>query len=236
MMAFAKTPHRRGFTLVEIMVGSVILAIVASATTTAMVGLARTKSISAAKQQSMERAHSAVTAIAGDAIRLVRDHDLYYTRVVIVDDTRHGQPMDDLLLIIRTIEPVRGVFGIAEGADFEVQYRLEDLETEMSPVTESADPMALWKRADPAMDEYQFAGGIATLMASGILSLSVEAYDGEEWVDEWDSDVDGLPHGLRISVEAQDDRGVRTALARRTVAIDRTPLPIDTSPIEEGSE
>ena len=232
----ARSMQTRAFTLVEIIVGTVIIAIVATATTSAVSSLARTKSISAARQQSMERAHSMVTAIAGDAVRLMRDHDLYFTRVVILDEESKGQARDDLLLIVRTLEPVRGLFGIAEGADFEVQYRLEDLESEMKREDESKKPMALWKRADPGMDEYQTAGGIATLMSSGILSLSVEAYDGDDWLDEWDSDVDGLPHGLRIIVEAQDVTGMRTAVARRVVAIDRTPLPIDTTPIEEEGE
>jgi prepilin-type N-terminal cleavage/methylation domain-containing protein len=237
----------RAFTLVEVIVGSVILAIVASATTSAVTGLARTKSISTARQQSAERAHAAVTAIANDAMRLVRDHDLYFTRVVITDDARGGKPTDELLLIVRTIEPVRGVYGIAEGADFEVQYRLEEPEsdapstssvssTSVTIDTDAEQPMALWKRVDPAMDEFQTAGGIATRMDAGIVSLSVEVYDGKEWKQEWDSDFNGLPHGLRIVVEAQDDKGVRTAVARRVVAIDRTPLPIDTTPPDEGGE
>ena len=152
--------------------------------------------------------------------------------------------MDELLLIVRTIEPVRGIYGIAEGADFEVQYRLEEPESD-GPSTSFAsarsvnndadgnEPMALWKRVDPAMDEYQTAGGIATLMDVGIVSLSVEVYDGKEWKQEWDSDFNGLPHGFRIVVEAQDDKGVRTAVARRVVAIDRTPMPIDTTPPDE---
>ena len=118
----------RGFTLVEVIVGSIVLAIVTGATTTAVSNLARAKSVSAARQQAVERAHTAAAMIATDALRLVRDHDLYFTRVVIQSETRKGKPADDLLLIVRTIEPVRGLFGTPEGADFEVQYRLEAIE------------------------------------------------------------------------------------------------------------
>lgn len=235
-MVMARSQSARAFTLVEVIVGTVILAIIASATTTGVSSLARTKTVSVAKQQSSERARSAVTAIANDAMRLMRDHDLYFTRVLITSDERAGEASDDLLLIVRTIEPVRGLFGIAEGADFEVQYRLEELESSTVSATDGKETFALWKRTDPAMDEYQTAGGVATRMSAGILSLSIEAYDGDDWFEEWDSDLNGLPHGLRISVEAQDDAGVRKAFARRLVAIDRIPLPIDTTPPDEEGE
>ena len=225
--------HNHGFTLVEVIVGSIVLAIVTGATTTAVSNLARAKSVSAARQQAVERAHTAAAMIATDALRLVRDHDLYFTRVVIQSDSRKGKPADDLLLIVRTIEPVRGLFGTPEGADFEVQYRLEAIEAGES---DERDGLVMWRRMDPALDEYPTAGGVASVIAEGMVSFSVEAYDGQEWLETWDSDLDGLPHGLRIEVTATDDRGNRTVVARRVVAIDRTPLPIDTSDGDEGDD
>lgn len=72
-MIVGSAQRSRGFTLVEVIVGSIVLAIVTGATTAAVSNLTRAKSVSAARQQAMERAHTAAAMIATDALRLVRD-------------------------------------------------------------------------------------------------------------------------------------------------------------------
>ena len=182
--------HGRAFTLVEVLVGTIVLAIVTGGTTTAVSMLAKTKSVTQSRRQAMSRSQIAVSSIAADALRLVRDHDLYFTRVVIESDAQGGEATDELLLIIRTIEPVRGLFGVPEGADFEVHYRLEELESTDLAEPGEEEQFAMWRRVDPALDEYQTGGGIATQIVTGVIALSVEAFDGEEWVDSWDSDIE----------------------------------------------
>jgi len=41
----------------------------------------------------------------------------------------------------------------------------------------------------------------------------------------WDSDTDGYPHALRVTLVALADDGKTTAVARRVISLDRTPLP-----------
>ena len=92
----------RGFTLVEVIVGSIVLAIVTGATTTAVSNLARAKSVSAARQQAVERAHTAAAMIATDALRLVRDHDLVTIPVVDGSHRLIGRiTVDDIVDVIQ---------------------------------------------------------------------------------------------------------------------------------------
>ncbi|MHC4245497.1 MAG: hypothetical protein ACYSUU_01715, partial [Planctomycetota bacterium] len=44
-------------------------------------------------------------------------------------------------------------------------------------------------------------------MAEGVVGFKIEAYDGLEWYDEWDSDLVGLPWGFRITITASGEDG-----------------------------
>jgi hypothetical protein len=87
-------------------------------------------------------------------------------------------------------------------------------------------------------------GGLATPVADGVLSVVVEASDGESgWRDEWDSDVDGLPRMVRISVTAtgaplgaEPTDNTPEVLLRTVVAVDRVVPPKSEAPppTEEG--
>jgi hypothetical protein len=105
------------------------------------------------------------------------------------------------------------------------------------------DTLVLWRRIDPQPDEYPDAGGVATPVAQGLASLSFQAFNGEEWLDRWDSDRDGIPHAvrtvLRVPAFAADGSRLPSAdaTARRVVAMDRPPLPyVFLSPLEREEE
>jgi prepilin-type N-terminal cleavage/methylation domain-containing protein len=212
-----------GFTLAELLVGVIVLSLVTGATTAAVARLARARSGAIAQHQAQSRAHRAAAMIASDVARVARDHDLIHARVLVTDEREANRDVDELLLIIRSLQPVRGLFGVPEGADFEVQYRVD----ESGEGGIASERNVLWRRVDPSLDEYQDAGGVATPLLEGVVALSLEAHRGpdEDWEEEWDSDIDGYPYGVRIVVTATDDEGRREAVARRVVAIDRVPLP-----------
>lgn len=216
-----RPPPRRGFTLVEVLMAVVLAAIVAGACTTVLSALARARQGAGERARAASRAAIATDMIALDVMRVAREQDLYWTRVLIVDRTLAGTERDQLLLVSRSRQRVRGESDSPEGSDFEVAYR----------VVSSAEGPGLWRRADPALDQYQDAGGVITRISDGVETVRLEAYDGESWFDEWDSDLDGLPHAIRITVEARSDEGKGRSTARRVVAIDRTPIPF---PAEES--
>jgi len=212
------SPSRAGFTLVEMIVALLVGVILAGATTASLTQFSKSKSRAAARQEAVARAHAAASRIAEDARQITRDHDLLFSVVRVTDAIEGASDRDSLLLWTRSLRPVRGRPDVPEGADSEVQYKL------LPDATPARRP-ALWRRADAPPDKNELAGGVAQLVVPAITGLSIQAGDGNAWFDTWDSDRDGYPHALRITVTAVADDGTTTAVARRVVAIDRTPLP-----------
>ncbi len=209
--------QRTAFTLVELVVGIVIVALLAAAAATAINQLVRARTSAVSHRQAFSRASDAASRIALDLGAVTRDMNLSTCKVQVTSYGAPKQPRDELLLLVRSTRPVRGlseVTGAAEGADQEVQYRLKD----------DAGAPTLWRRADVALDGIVDGGGIASPLIGGVQSLSLEAYDGTAWKEAWDSDSDGMPHAVRVVVTASSDDGKSTATARRVVAIDRVPL------------
>lgn len=206
------------FSLVELIVGAIIAALVAGATASSLSMLLKSRTTSANRQQAFARADAAASRIASDAATLIRDPVLSMARVRVQDQGGDANPHDDLLMLVRSVRPIRSTEEGAEGGEYEVQYRVE---------ANSAGPRneSLWRRIDHAFDDNQEGGGIASAIVPHVSSLSVEAYDGESWYPSWDSDSDGYPHALRVIVRATSDDASVFATARRVIAIDRTPLP-----------
>jgi prepilin-type N-terminal cleavage/methylation domain-containing protein len=217
---------RRAFTLVELIVASVIGAILLGATTSSVSMLLRAKATSQSRRDAFARADGAASRIALDAMCAVRDEYLQFTRVHVTEGGTEQQPRDELLLLSRSIRPVRDPLEAAEGGEYECQYRI-------MPRSSGESTPCLWRRVDHAFDENQDGGGVASPISLRVKSLSIEASDGESWYSSWDSDTDGMPHGLRVIVVAESDEGKVSATARRVIALDRVPIPIDTSTTAE---
>jgi prepilin-type N-terminal cleavage/methylation domain-containing protein len=213
--------HRRsGFTLVELIVAALIGVLIAGATATAMSQLFRARGSSAAHQQAFSRADGAAARIAFDLTNALRRTDPLQQKVAVINGGSPGAERDEVLMLMKSLRPLRGIEGEPEGDEFESQYRI-------MPAADGQD--ALWHRIDMAHDEYIDAGGIASPVVGGMVALSIQANDGtDQWFDDWDSDSDGLPHAIRISVTAKSDDGRAVASAVRIVALDRVPIPLPT--------
>jgi type II secretion system protein J len=209
---------RRGFTLVELVLAAVIGVFVAGAVTASLSQMIRARGASQSRQQAHSRAESAASRIAVDLRNVVRDSDLRFAQVAVTTGTGPGG--NGLILLAKGTRPVRGDVFTPEGENYEVQYRVE--------VGAGGIPV-LWRRVDPAFDPYIDGGGVAAPTVPGVVSLKVMAYDGQEWYEEWRSDEHGMPHAVRVTVEARSDDGRYRATARRVVAIDRVPLPAETA-------
>lgn len=248
-MVMACGPTRRGMTLIELIVASLVIAAMTAATSLSVSQALRAARASSAREAARSLAETAAARIARDVASATRDGDLYDARIRIESGETGGVATDQLLLLTRSAMPARsfgpgGILGEPEGDIYEVQYRLAGAgqgrgglsARRVAPDADSG--YTLWRRLDPAFDAFGDAGGVALPIGQGLRSLSIEAFDGTEWRDAWDSDADGMPHAVRLAIEsevqARDPRErMRSAVARRTIAIDRVPVPYTTlSPAE----
>lgn len=217
--------RRAAFTLVEVIAASVVITLVAGGTMLALGRSIKSRDAATARYEAFSRAAAAVETIARDLQNVAREADLVRTKVGVLPGGDPGAERDQLLLTIESSRPVRPALIAsgqqAEAPTCEVQYRLQN-----APLGDDAPgTLTLWRRADPLPDDYPDSGGIAAPLVSGIVSISFQASDGVEWLDDWDSDSDGYPHLVRVTVTAASGNPARTVTARRTIAIDRVPLP-----------
>jgi type II secretion system protein J len=228
-LARAAGSSRRGFTLVELIVAVIVGTVVAGATTTAISTLVRGKNRATARHEAFRRAETAVSRMAMDLQAVIRDKDLAGCRVLITDSGATGvggAESDSLLVFTRSIVPVRGAEGVPEGSDREVQYKLFPGERGMS---------VLWRRVQAGVDDYSDAGGVASPVVDGVVSLSIRAADSATWFDAWDSDSSGFPHAVSVTAVGISDDGTVKASARRVVAMDRTPIPPATTTTDNST-
>ncbi len=214
---------RSGFTLIELVVATVIAGILAGAATMSIRRLADGRDRSAERQAAVESVYAITRFIARDMANIVRDTSLVDT-IVRIDDTAGStvDQHDEVLLFCRSLRPVRpetdGDVTYRESDIHEVHYRLKP---------DPALTGVLWRRADPIVDENYEGGGVAVPLGVHIASLDFEAYNGTAWVSTWDSDIDGLPHALRVTCRGVIPSTGAEVVSRMSVAIDRIPLPFD---------
>ena len=213
---------KRGFTIIELVVAIMITAIISGAVASSLSQLGKARDISRIRMTASRRASDALENIRRDVQSTVRSDDLFDTRLRLAPEvarTPNGEvDRDQMLLFATRLRPIRSIEYSGEGNEYETQYRIE----------EDRDGPALWRRRDAVPDEFEDAGGIAEPIGDGVVALRFEAFDGESWVQVWDSDVDGLPISIRATVTASGARpGEDAFLDARSLSVMRTEIPID---------
>lgn len=231
---------RRGFTLVELIIAGLIAVIVVAMIGGSLQQLAAARATARVRLAAHLRAYAALERVRREVQAVIRSDNLIDTRVVIEQATvpapiEGGEMFRTTLRVYTTkIAPVRNKTLEGSGMEHEIQLRVED----------DDGGSALWMRDDPVPDENDEGGGTAEPIMDGVLGLFVEAFDGEEWFDTWDSDVNGLPQALRIWVFAGGDpdgedpyEDMRELMTLRTIVpIDRVPPPYEPpAPDETGA-
>ena len=204
------------------MIAIAVSAIVIVTVSTALSRISRTRDVARTRLEAVTRANAALDAIRRDIASVVRDGDLFYTRVLLKDSTsftQYGQlDQDQVLVYNNRLRPMNRDEYAGEGGEYESQYRIED----------DQGGSVLWMRRDAVPDENGEGGGMAIPVVEGIVGVQVEAYDGESWYPDWDSDLFGLPWALRVTVTATGESADNPSAdpMRSTVAL-RTQIPIE---------
>ncbi len=120
------------------------------------------------------------------------------------DKDEDDLPFDSLHFT--SLSHVRWVRDSRESELCEIGYYLEtDREMEKA---------FLFRREDWNVDETLEEGGITLELAEGIDGLNFRYYDGEEWVDDWDSKAKGgLPKAIEVVLLMRDARLKRIAFS-----------------------
>ena len=213
---------KRGFTIIELVVAIMITAIISGAVATSISQLGKARNISRIHMTASRRASDALENIRRDVQSTVRSDDLFDTRLRLAPEVARSPigevDRDQMLLFATRLRPIRSIEYSGEGNEYETQYRIE----------EDRDGPALWRRRDAVPDEFEDAGGIAEPIGDGVIGVRFEAFDGESWVQVWDSDVNGLPISIRATVTASGARpGEDAFLDARSLSVMRTEIPID---------
>ena len=213
---------RRGFTIVELVIAIAVSAMVIVTVSTALSRISKTRDVARTRLDAVTRANAALDAVRRDLVSVVRDGDLFYSRVLLFDGasfTPYGMMgRDEILVFNNRLRPMRRDDYAGEGGEYESQYRIE----------EDSSGSVLWLRRDAVPDEMGEGGGMAIPSVEGIVGIEVEAYDGEAWYPDWDSDVYGLPWALRVTVTATGESlDNPSSDPTRSLVTLRTQVPID---------
>ncbi len=219
----------RGFTLVEVMVAGIITVFLLSSMSMSLSQLTKAKAGTTQRLAAHLRADAALESLRREIVSVIRSDDLFWSRLLIEDDAISSSvgrlDRDEILIFSTRFRPIHAVEFSGEGMEYESQFRIED--DEFGPV--------LWHRRDAVPDEYPRGGGTATPLVDGLISLGIEAYDGQQWYEQWDSDLDGLPMAIRVTVAASGhvlgddayDERLPIAILRTVIPIDRVLPPLD---------
>ena len=216
-----RSPHgssRQGFTLIELVIAISVGAVVVVSIGGVLSRVSRARDIARNQLDAVSRANTALDAIRTDLASVIRVEDLYHTRLMLLDGTGYSPlgaaDRDEVLVYNNRLRPMRRDEYQGEGGEYESQYRLDSTEG------------VLWMRRDAVPDQNGEGGGMAIPVVDGVIGVSVEAYDGEAWYPDWDSDEMGLPWALRVSVTAVGG-DLAEPTERMPVVTLRTQIPID---------
>jgi len=215
--------RRNGFTLVEIIVATVIGAFVA----VTAVGTLRAISASRSKvEQNLEMAAElrfAEHMIGSDLANLYRDPDRQ--KVTFVGSVQSTDAGRFSRLLIHTVNRTKARPEEPEADVYEVEYYVlaEDNRT------------VLMRRLFPNPYESDEPHGVLTEVAEDIVGFDVIYFDGEEWADAWPEEMSQLPRLVDVSLTAGPAGQKRVLKGSFLIGFDRWPAAQSSSAVQGNS-
>lgn len=181
---------RRGFTLVELMVTSSMLTLLALAGYAAFAAGVRSSQKARRLGSMVAHAQRALNVMAAD-IRTAVEHEDF--RLTALDAHYEGLAADTIDFIAPRSRRAQGEPDA--GGRCEMGYYIDN-----DPGT---DAQWLLRREDFTLDDDPFEGGMVSLVGPFVSELDLSFFDGLEWISGWEDD-EQFPLAVRISIVVMD--------------------------------
>jgi type II secretion system protein J len=186
-----KMKHREGFTLLEVLVASVIGAFIS------LVAVSTLRAVSAGRVRideniiAADELRYAAEIIGNDLANLYRDHDVRNMRLIGL--TSEATKPASSNLTIRVVSPIKARYQQTEGHLYDVQYSL----------LQKDGQSLLTRRKVPVVGietEEQIAGGMLTVIAENIMAFDIRYFDKTQWQDDWPEESEQIPDLMEITL------------------------------------
>lgn len=181
--------NKNGFTLVEVMVASMIGAFIA------IVAVGTLKAVSASAQMLDENIEStaevrfASRLIANDLMNLYMDSNSLNSRLVGTIEESDGDLFSALVLY--SVGRAKARIDEPEGDVYEVEYYL----------VKDEEKSSLMRRLWPNPDEVSTPGGILSVIAEDVNAFVVRYFDGEQWQIDWPEELESIPELVEVVIK-----------------------------------
>jgi type II secretion system protein J len=214
----------KAFTLVELLVATVI------ATLVAVTAVGALHTITASREKvnqyltAMEELRYAADMIRNDLMNLYRDKDRKAMKFI--GDFPDGNYQLGSDLMFNTINSAPARPGQPEGDVYEVEYFIKADE----------EQSILMRRLDPYFYEKDTTGGVLAPIAENIVAFDVRYYDLESdtWETQWDEERKNLPTVIEVTLAANLPEQKKVLTNSFMVRFPRLPVTVETSNKNEG--
>jgi len=193
--------NRRAFTLVEMLVTSSMLAMIAAAGFAVFSGGIRSAAKARRCGRMISQGQLALQAMAADIRSAVAHGD---TRLTSLDVKYEGRNCDTIDFIVARPNPERKQPD--ESGRSEVGYYIDK-----NPDTKPR----LLRREDRTLDDDPLEGGAASVIGPAVTDLELEFFDGMMWRSGWEEQT-GFPRGVRLQIVVVDEDEIEKPMVFRT--------------------
>lgn len=183
--------RQKGFTLIEIIVASIIGAFVAAVAVATLRAVSLSSEMVDNNINKASEVRFAAKIIATDLMNLYRDRNFDNTKFLgTIEPTEQGYVCS---LVFYTVSRSKARSGQPEGDVYEVRYCL----------IKNEDKSSLIRQFWPNPDKDRKPSGILTTIAEDIDSFDIRYFDGQEWQAEWNEDQKSIPEIIDVTIAAK---------------------------------